>query len=516
MKKLPLLILFIFFVSNSHAQRRTEKNTKNIQAIKNNVSSLLASQFHRSSPAIAPGSKKTNTYERLTSLSEYNYTDTIFHSIGYIDSESYIYSGGGSSFDFNYMNYNSAWTMAGDIPYGYGTNVAKLAHNNVPAVFCDSVLIYDDYFGTFSFYDTRYATYDSNYNITNYADLYLSDTSMLYYNNKFVNTFDAYQNSAKTYAFNWYFGAEDSAQYRAFSYDSNHNILEDSSQDFDFVAGGWAPSYRWLYTYNSYGKIAKAYGFNYNGTTLTWDSLATYAYTYTTDTLLQTFTVASLDTSGLRLVPSYVDSFGYSSGLQYAIYKMNKQYDNTGTLQYTSVLTKHINAEYVPDTTYEIQYDNLSNVIGAEKTVYSYNAFNDPTKAIIHNIDTFTHPWSYDIAADYVITYHYAPFTPGPSWIEHIGGPAYVSNITATKKNISIYPNPANTEIFITTPDIQQGASTNINIFNSIGQLIKTESLNWSGRSEKISIADLAAGTYYIVVEDNSTKSISKSSMIKL
>ena len=516
MKKLPLLILFIFLLSNTYAQSKANSNSKNLQFIKNNVSSLLASQFHHSTPATAPGAKKTNTYERLTSLSEYNYTDTILHFIGYIDSESYIYGDGGSSFDFNYMTYDAAWTMAGDIPYGYGTNVAKLAHTNVPAVFCDTVLSYSDYWGLYGFVDTRYAVYDTNYNITNYGDLYLSDASMAYYDNIFVNTFDAYQNAAKTYAFNWLFGTEDSAQYRMFSYDSNHNIIEDSSQDVDLVSGRWYPSYRWLYTYNSYGKIATAYGFSYNIGTTSWDSLEKYAYTYTTDTLLQTFIASSLDSAGSKLIPFYIDSFGYSGSLQYASYKMNRQYDNTGILQYTAITTKHINSSGVPDTTYNIEYDYLNNVIGGEKTVYLYNSFNDPAQATIHNVDTFTHPWSYDVATDYVITYHYQPFTPGPSWIEHIGGPAYVNDITAAKKNIRIYPNPANTEIFIAAPDIKQGASTSINIFNSIGQIVRTEAINWMEGTEKMSIADLPAGTYYILVEDNCGKSTYKGSVIKL
>jgi hypothetical protein len=92
---------------------------------------------------------------------------------------------------------------------------------------------------------------------------------------------------------------------------------------------------------------------------------------------------------------------------------------------------------------------------------------------------------------------------------------AGVNNVSVTKENIKIYPNPTTNEITISRPDAIKGSYTFIILTDMMGQTIRTESLPWMNETEKISLSDLASGMYMLTIQDRNGNTLSTQKIIK-
>jgi hypothetical protein len=77
------------------------------------------------------------------------------------------------------------------------------------------------------------------------------------------------------------------------------------------------------------------------------------------------------------------------------------------------------------------------------------------------------------------------------------------------KKSLTIYPNPAKTQISISFDEQEE---TYINIYTITGQMLKKFSFN---KNEKIDISDLANGVYFVIITNKNNAILHKASFIK-
>ncbi|MBA3828587.1 MAG: T9SS type A sorting domain-containing protein [Taibaiella sp.] len=509
-KTIYILLAGLCGVLTANAQLHSSTPPHDHQYYKNVVRQIQQQQQAAMPSFQSRFARTTTTYERIKAISNYNVAAL---PSGINDSTRYLYTGGGSQFDFSGMDYMSVWQFGSFIPYGYGSNVAKVNHYYVPAVYCDTALIYNAYYSPFHFYDKRYITYDSNYCVTNFADLYTQDSTTGYPESRFINKFDANSYLTETYTFSWSYGVWDTFEHRIFVYDINHHVIKDSCGGYDPLASTWTAVSKWLYSYNTYGRIAIATNFQYNSTTATWDSINLSKYTYNTDTLLQTTTMYSVPYTGTGpLQKNFHDSSVYVSGSPITSYEVQQSYFDNQVFT-TDIFKKHFNALGLPDSLYITEYDSANNVTQGTKTYYTYDSYNNPTYAYSNNIDTSRHPWAYNTTLDVKITYYYETFTPGPLWVKHAHGTGIAT--VEVQNNMKVYPNPATDEISVELPDMVKGTVVNINIYNLLGQPVLTERLPWMSTVHQVSLGGLIPGTYQVIIQDQGNKDMYRKNVVK-
>ena len=71
---------------------------------------------------------------------------------------------------------------------------------------------------------------------------------------------------------------------------------------------------------------------------------------------------------------------------------------------------------------------------------------------------------------------------------------------------IQFFPNPAKDYIEITSNGFLQG-ETSINIYNVLGEIVRSYEYSDFGNSQKINLEELAVGSYVVEFENNKTTS---------
>ncbi|SCY08748.1 Por secretion system C-terminal sorting domain-containing protein [Nonlabens sp. Hel1_33_55] len=76
---------------------------------------------------------------------------------------------------------------------------------------------------------------------------------------------------------------------------------------------------------------------------------------------------------------------------------------------------------------------------------------------------------------------------------------------------LSIFPNPANDFVNITFNATSVSNNVTIQLYNTLGQMVKNESFNNNGRfNQRVNISDLRSGVYFVAVSDGNLKSTRK------
>ncbi len=516
MKKIACVICLLI-VSNTLFGQHSINCGLSVWSQKNvKLNSLIGNVFrrHQRSSAKADASRTTSVKERLLAQSEYTHAviplgTVILDTSIVIDSAKYGYSGSRSSyFDYNFMNYYNGYVLDGSIIFGFGSSLGYLDHNDNPSMLSDTSEIYNIYPFTdsLSLLDTRYAIYDTGNNIVNYADVY--PDSGVYSNNRYVNTFDAYQNIStsmalsETLLFSW-----DTSEFRSFFYDMAHHLILDSTNSYN--AGSWSPLEKWTYTYDDSGNLSQANYYYFDIISSSWLTSIKYVLNYYSDNNLRT--VGEYADSSYGWVSMVFDSFNYTTGVPYATYISENSYIDSGILDTRIIITKHVSIAGLPDTVFSTQYDASGDYISRNFTTYAYDSYDEPTISLDYQFifDSTMVTGFYDSTYDLVNYYYYELYTESPLH------PNSVANTTSIPQSIKVYPNPATNELNITRQGITNGAYTFIKILNAAGQTVRTESLPWYSETESISTASLVPGIYWLVIQDKNGNNLLRQSIVK-
>jgi hypothetical protein len=515
-KKMAAVVLLLFCAVSTNAQYYNLRNAVIAQHGKFasqciHIATIL--ERKNASNSTVPQKKAARTTdelaERLLASSLYNITDTTA-PIGFVDSAWYKYSATRSSiFNYDHMNFDDYYYMGSSFIIGFGGDLGSHDHNNTPSILFDTALYIGTYFSpiymvdTFGIYDTRYAFYDSSYNVTEYADLYLMDSTSAHDNSRFINTYDTSGNIIHSLALSWDYGIWDSSQYRSFFYDTANRVVLDSTS-VNYGGSTWAPDEKYYYTFDDSGNMIHANA--YFDSAGTWIPSVQYFMHYNSANQLRWDSVCQY--TGGVWIPQASDTISYALGY--------RTYEKTlnavgGTPASYLIFTKHINGSGLPDTMYQEEYNYSDNtIIEKMKYSYSYDSYDEPTIAINYkfNVDTtFTSGW-YDTTADYITYYYYETYA------RHAHNNA-VNNVTETTENIKVYPNPTTNEINIYRPGAAQGTYTFIKLINTAGQTVRTESFPWHNETETVSMAGLAPGVYWVAIQDKSGNVVWRAEVVK-
>ncbi len=500
------LILVFIFNSSFGQSINTAKTVKKIKSNQANlIKKILKKQSINSHNAKA---KTTEIAERLTGISDYIVTDT---SNNLRDTARFTYSlSRNSIFNYNTIAYDNSYNVNGISPMGFGGEIGFPDHNSAPDIQSDSTQAWLWDTSSMSLYldDLRISAYDSNYNVTDYKDLYQNDTTAYYADDRYINTFDAYGNIATSMDMNWNSGVWDTSEFRMFFYDMSHtHVIKDSTNSY--ATGSWVPEEKWLYTYNDSGFMTRGDYYLYNG--VTWQETQIYFLTYYPDNRIKTDSVV-FDT-GSAWITVVKDTFGYTPGISYATFVKDFIYDFGINIAYT-VSTKNISGLSLPDTLFGSTYAPNDSLMQRAKVAYKYDSYGEPILSILYTFyitnDSIGDGYYDTIDLGYT-HYYYETYEESP--IHHHTGIA--ATPPSNTETITIYPNPTTNTLSISRPGAAWGAYTYIELINACGQVVHSEGLSWLQATQTLSMAGLAPGAYWLVLQDKGGNTVCWREVVK-
>jgi len=395
-----VLVVLLFAIKASAKYHSLHKAHCPFSAIvashRSHVAGMIAAQQARHGIVNQRRSARTTEIaERLIGISDYNITDSTL-PLGINDSTWFKYSGARSSiFNYDHMDFDDNYYMGTDYIMSYGADNGTHDQNNNPSILFDTALYFENYLSpvysidTFVFADTRIAYYDSSYNITEYADLYLMDSTTAYDNNLFFTNYNTDELVINSLNMSWDYGVWDSSEYRYFSYNSLNQLIMDSASICNSPGSPWTPFEKWYYTYDDSGNMITAAA--YDDSLGTWSQTEQYFMHYNLANRL-TWDSASQLLSGVWVSQSS-DTLGYTPGYSYSTYQKSLAAAGGIPASYL-ILTKHINGGGLPDTMYQSEFNIAdSTIIEEEKYSFNYDSYDEPILAVQYNFNldsTFT------------------------------------------------------------------------------------------------------------------------------
>ncbi len=278
--------------------------------------------------------------------------------------------------------------------------------------------------------------------------------------------------------------------------------VKSSSAGFSYVASNWDSNAHDKYTYDSQNRLVSDSNFVRNGSA--WDLSFTIQYSYLPNGLLGTSSRWQEFSQNWQHI--YEDTLDYypNGKLRTSIYqyfgtpihqKDSLIYDASNTFVQSTImyrlngsswykwgfLNKHINAAGLPDTLYHGNYASITSLDDTtDKSWYTYNSYNSP----VHQHSEFYYP-----------TLH-----TGDVWYYY---ELYNVRVTDEKKisDLILYPNPTSNIVTITSTQLLN-KKLNIQLYNTLGQLLKNERLVWTNSGYQLSLGNYGEGTYWVVMKD--------------
>ncbi|HXS36394.1 MAG TPA: T9SS type A sorting domain-containing protein [Flavipsychrobacter sp.] len=433
------------------------------------LNQLLHQQFNQNTAL-----KTTTTKERV--IGESIYSDDVTRTMELKDSSVYKYSGArGSSFDYYYLDYTSL------IPQHDDNEPIAVNFDNrfgtAQSIFSDTAILWLPNFVKHSV-DTIEKVFDS-YNMNNTlldCHIYFTDTptDSTYYHNIFNSSDDI--TAAYTSISSGPTTSYDSNYKRYFTYNATGQLVQDSI--YQYTAGGWLLVIKYFYKYDSSNNLITVLNYSWDSTYRDF-SLEEDDMTYYDDHKLKTISSSEWSHTLLK------DSIGYVTGSAYPIYFASYQlYADTPAL--IDLRISHINARGLPDTI--TQYSPSVTIPVSRDTIF-YDTLNSPTA--VHQDGT-------------IKRFYYETYTT-----------TQVPTIFQSTDNIKIYPNPTTNQIYINLADATKNKQMLVNLINTNGQLIRTESIPPNTQTWQTSIADLTPGTYFISICDRAGNKLHSQAIIK-
>jgi hypothetical protein len=494
MKKLlifnSLLLLSIVSLAQYHSGNISTKNQK-VQA-KSFLKQLLLKQEARNTVA----AKTTVIRERVIGISDYD-TTRIF------DSSALKYSnqrGSTFSYDLGFLTGIGPQlsTIGSDI-YGYGNSSGiLLTHNEAPLALCDTQKQWSIYPFTliYGYFATENYTYDAANNLLD--NFYMGDTTVGVIWLRHISTFNSSGNITTELELisNYTSGILplDTNYFDAFTYNASGQLVIDSEATYDIMSHTWGPTVKYIYAYDASNNMTLAQAWSWNPG---WQLSGTYTMTYYSGThLLKTY---ENDTYSPGVLPSYIDSLGYTTGASYITYIKEKNYSTSG-LSDISITTRNVNALGLPDTANSYDYSPGGIIYTHQLVITTYNSYRDPVTVTTYFDTTSAIPTAF-----YSRTYYYY----------ELYNAAKTINISV-EDNIRIYPNPATNTVQISYPGFTKNAITTVEILNDRGQKVKREVFPWQNAIEQISVADLTPGLYFVTIQDRDRNVLHTQQVVKL
>lgn len=408
-----------------------------------------------------PANKGTALKQRLIAESYY---DTSGASMVLLDSTWHIYSGlRGSTFDQRTLSYE----------YSLGYNfIGNYKDLSMVDVMSDTVC-YQSTSGYASFLVRRF----------------LPDNRIIFmergttitppYNNfirvhSFFNA-SGYPDRIFTYQRNAVTNIWDSSQVRKLTYNSSGLILSDSTFERSPGAAVWTLSASMNYQHNAQGKLVQYMSSQRYGSAWVNDFRITNLFDASGNKVVTTTLEYNY---GSGLVNSYRDSFEYSGTQTNFNTCIQQGWDTvSGSWVKYNKYERHYNNQSLVDTNSYYQWIPLSATwVKLNTEVYQYNAYNNPVKKTNHLVSG---------AVVGIRNYYYQQYND----------PTGVSN--HKKINATIYPNPAESRLYIQLPDAHN-KQVLISITDISGRMIQSVQLQWTNNTGQIDVAGLTAGAYFV------------------
>ncbi len=281
----------------------------------------------------------------------------------------------------------------------------------------------------------------------------------------------------------------------AYTYNASNKALTMTEQTFD--NGSWVNSYKEIYTLNAQNDateiIFQEWDVNIwvnaqRGINLTWNNYSQFKYLTATvqewngsqwDNLMKI--VATYNTNGDMLTDTYQDWDG-SAWLNSFRYL----YTYTGTL-IASEIGQDWNGQWDNAYRYLYTYDTYGNDVSS--TNYYFSAGNWLQDGGLRH--TYTYDVNTNVKTD--IQEAYDPFSMWEFTIQFINSYDNVTGVNnAIVKGISIFPNPATTQLIINGLD-----NSSIKIFSMAGQLVSTQAVTLG---MPVDISQLTRGMYTLQI----------------
>ncbi len=402
-----------------------------------------------------------------------------------------------SKYDYNTMIY----------AYNYPYNTSPVFNNNggifgKPQVLFDTFMRWtiDPNTYWFGYYETAYATYDANSNMTGYLDL-MADSSfnpnMLY-----ANKFNAAKNIDTGYAYNWNSGHADSAFKQFYAYNSANKLTKDST--YEYHLGIWRLASKSIYTYDGSNNLIQIDNYaNTTDTSFLLPLIEQYKYVNTYDASNRLLSVFSSFFDGTALSPYIKDTFAYSGTYTYHNSWKEYQWDPiNGYWAPWYYMSKVINSGTgLPDTVMINDFDSLLNTwVPHTMEVMTYNSSKDPVL-----LKDYEYNFSYFPAKPSFFTFYFYG-----SYLDKTG----VKDVTSLNDKVKVFPNPTAGTITITQLDVPKNTPVSILLTNANGQLLSRTSIYWQNEAQ-MSISDLIPGVYWLVIQGASGNILHREAVVK-
>ena len=486
MKQTFIFIFFIFFAEGLFAQFADRSHMQVLTGLlQQNKNAEVASK--------AASSTYTVHRERIIAQST---RDNTAGSL--VDSFNLRYTGlKGSTYDYNSMIY------AYNYPYSTSPMFNFLGVFTKPQVLFDTCTRWtvNPFTNVYGQYELNYAGYDTSKNLTSFRDIFIDSTHND--NMSYANSFNSHNNIATGYWFNLNLGIPDSAFKQYFEYNSSNKLVKDSV--YELHLGVWRQASKTTYTYDGSNNLIQVDQYsNTTDTSFLLPLIEQQKYVNTYDASNRLLTVLTSLYNGTSLAASMKDTFAYSGTLTYCNSWKQYQFDPINNYWAPIIsVQKHITAS-LPDTVNTYSFDSLLNSwVPQERDIVHYDT--------AHNPDTmrmYLYDWtSYPATPNYTKVYYYN------SYIDTVHDTSTL-NVAVMERKALVYPNPATNTLTISQPDIPANSGISITFINAAGQMVSRQATRWRDDMQ-LSIADLAPGSYWLVVQSSIGNIVVRQQVVK-
>ncbi len=498
MNRLIILFITLFLTASANAQHRTSHNPKQNET---RSKQLLMQLLHKQDAGNRPQAKTTATSQRLIAQSDYNYAPYAIY-----DSFSFIYNttARGSVFDLDFLGYHwgagPSFIAFIDLLGFVNTSGLQLPHNNGLWVACDttkkwSLLPTPPY--TFGAFATESHSYDAANNLID--ETYLGEPGIIKQRN--IMTYNSLSNITSVIEMDDFSGTApalwDTSYLSNFTYNTANKIAVDSQSEYNISTHSWEPMSKFVYNYDGADNmiLGQGYYWNYPG----WVLSSTYTMTYTSANKIKTYKYdANPATSSYT---GYIDSFGYTTGVDYYTYNRHKEY-LSDMITDMNVTTKNVNAASMPDTVYTYSYaSDSTTLINSSMNVFAYNSYNNPI-----NATTYSDPGAASPVTPTVKTWYYYEMYEASG----------LTSTTALPIDIKVYPNPTTNLLNIDLSESAGNQTLSVAITDINGRKIRTETFYGSNNTYQISTENLLPGMYVVTIHDKAGRVMHTKKIMKL
>jgi len=488
MKRIVLSLFALLGMTSSYAQHSIKLSQRpEHKALLNTLLQQNQSPFSAGKTTGIPG-------EHVVAQSTWDMTlssksDSIY--LGYAP-------GCGSKYDYNSMLY----------AYNYPYSTSPVFNNN-GGIFGRPQVLFDTFMRwtidpntlVYGYSETAYGTYNSQYNLTSYLDLFVD--SVINPNMTYTNKFNSAKNIDTAFAYVWKAGVADSAFRQFYKYNAANKLVEDST--YEYHLGMWRLGSRTLYTYDGSNNLVQID--NYTNTTDTSFLLPLteqFKYVNTYDGSNRLLSVFSSFFDGTTLSPYIKDTFTYSGTYAYHNTWKEYQYDPiNGYWAPMFYMNKIINSTTgLPDTVNIQGFDSLLNTwVPQTVDVMTYNSSHDPVMLKDYEYN-FT---SFPSTPNFITYYYYNPYT-----IDNTG----IKGTLPASGSAVVYPNPATNTISISRLNVPANTPVSVLLMNIRGQVVSRNSLHWQNEAH-IPVGDLTPGVYWVVIQDDAGNLLHRQAVVK-